>query len=339
MPNRLTTSHQLPLDFDDEIITAGSSFLPQTQVSPTMMTGAIHTIKLRQIWSKFSTHLFPTSALCSHDFHIDNGPSIEEFRLELEDWRATAPVSGDRSQDSPLSVFASQGWFQLAYDHSILLLYRHYVMDTKPYKCSPPLPKTPEIVDRAFEECYAKAKDMCLLYRRLYQNPSIQFTWGSLHMLFFGALTYLFCLWKSKSIRDNTRQRDVMNTCMACQTVLVIIAERWKLATSYRDLFEKLSERTISMMCGDLSQDVETTVGSDVPEGGHGDPTDLLQDWNIGFEGLDFPPESEWLVTELVQGLQDADPSEFFDFTDIGAEYDAPVGAYDLAQDWDVRVS
>jgi hypothetical protein len=38
---------------------------------------------------------------------------------------------------------------------------------------------------------------------------------------------------------------------MACTTVLIIIAERWNEASSYRDIFELLSESTITMICGD----------------------------------------------------------------------------------------
>ncbi len=299
------------------------------------MTGAIHTIKLRQIWSKFSTHLFPTSSLCSHDNHGDSGPTIEELRQELEDWRATAPVVVDPPLDSPLSVFASIGWFQLAYNHSILLLYRHYIMDTKPYKCSPPLPKTPDIVNRAFEECFAKAQDQCLLYRRMYQNPSIQFTWGSLHMLFFSGLTYLYCLWRSKPIRDAAKQRDVVNTCMACQTVLVIIAERWKLATSYRDLFETLSDRTISMMCGDLVP--ETTLPrSSSPEADTVEQERVLpsQDWTNNFDGLDIPPESEWMVSELFQTAQGLDPTEWDDITNIDVDFSFQPDAFHHPAMW-----
>jgi hypothetical protein len=274
--------------------------------------------------------------LCNHDV-CQHGPSIEELRQDLEDWRASAPASPDQNDSSPLSTFGSHGFFQLAYDHSILLLYRHYIMDTKPYKCSPPLPKTPEIVERAFEECYAKAKDLCLLYRRLYQNPSIQFTWGSLHMLFFGGLTYLYCLWKSRSVREGAKQREVLNTSMACQTVLVVIAERCKLATSYRDLFEKLSERTISMMSGDLDPNVhsfDSNTANPAPDV----EADILpgQTWTGGVEGLDFPPETEWLVSELVQELQGTQ-NETFDFIDANQGYDFQLQSFDPVLDWGVN--
>ncbi|KAK5169733.1 uncharacterized protein LTR77_005711 [Saxophila tyrrhenica] len=318
---------ELPLDVDDEQITPAGILPAVPQRSPTTMTGTIHLIKLRQIWSKFSTHLFPTSSLCSHGDHVDSSPTIEELREQLEQWRASAPTIFDQPSDTPLSVFASRGWFHVAYNHSILLLYRHYLMDTKPYKCSRPLPRTPEIVDRAYQESHSKARDLCLIYRRLYQNPCIKFTWSSLHMTFYSGLTYLYCLWRSKSIRDAAKQRDVFNTLNACQTVLVVLAERWKLAASYRDLFETLSERTISMMSGDLDQEATPGTATGTATATHDDaagpePVLAAQDWSNGFDGMDLPPESEWMISEMVQGVQDADANIFEDFTNVEINYD-----------------
>lgn len=154
-------------------------------------------------------------------------------------------------------MFASNDWFGLAYHYSILLLYRHYIIDSSEPTLPVPDPVTqedsePDARDRAFEICATHARQMCLGYRRLYQSQrsQIQFTWGSLHILFLGGLTYLYCLWKSPYIRKRTRQSTVINTCMACTTVLIVIAERWNEASSYRDIFELLSESTITMICG-----------------------------------------------------------------------------------------
>jgi hypothetical protein len=93
---------------------------------------------------------------------------------------------------------------------------------------------------------------------------------------------------------------------MACTTVLIIIAERWKVATSYRDIFEALSERTISMICG-----TGTLPPPEPPSSGLGadfwnyNPSDLPnQDWVVGMDDLAMPQESEWLVQELLQGFR-----------------------------------
>ncbi|KXH27020.1 hypothetical protein CSIM01_12595 [Colletotrichum simmondsii] len=320
---------ELPLDIDDENVTSGG-LLSASRTSntdpPTLMTGFIHAIKLRRLWTKISDNLYPPTTRrcgCGHT------ATIESLRQELEEWRAKTPDQLNYSRAHPLSVFTSRSWFQLAYDHSILLLYRHYMMGGSPAANH----STPdgaghggnlndnEATERALEECAVRAREMCMLYRRVYQSSSVQFTWGSLHILFLGGLTYLYCLWRSKRVRDSTRQADVVTTCMACTTVLIIIAERWNLATSYRDIFEALSQRTITMVCNDgqkptaaAPSGVNTSLPAIGP--GPGAETDMhaafgggaapsMQDWIMGLDDLSIPQESEWLVQELLQGVRD----------------------------------
>ncbi|KAI7976151.1 hypothetical protein EIK77_002004 [Talaromyces pinophilus] len=252
---------ELPLDIDDEYITRDGLLCPPRQNPsdpPTQLTGALHSIKLRQLWSKFRNNLYPTNPHHESDSsRCPNRIPVEALRQELEEWRATSPDRLENIHARPLSVFASNDWFGLAYHYSILLLYRHYIIDSSEPAVQVPDPLTqedsePDARDRAFEICATHARQMCLGYRKLYQSQrsQIQFTWGSLHILFLGGLTYLYCLWKSPYIRKRTRQSTVINTCMACTTVLIIIAERWNEASSYRDIFELLSESTITMICG-----------------------------------------------------------------------------------------
>lgn len=50
------------MDIDDENITTTGLLQPPRMGAtdpPTTMTGAIHVIKLRKLWSKYSTHLYP----------------------------------------------------------------------------------------------------------------------------------------------------------------------------------------------------------------------------------------------------------------------------------------
>ncbi|OKL56596.1 hypothetical protein UA08_08175 [Talaromyces atroroseus] len=249
---------ELPLDIDDEHITRDGLLCPPRENPldpPTQLTGALHSIKLRRLWSKFNDNLYSHHG--GDGGRTSNGLAVEALRQELEEWRATSPDKLDNLHARPLSVFASNDWFQLAYGYSILLLYRHYIIDSPDPTAQAPSPLIqengePDVRDRAFEICSTHARQMCLMYRRLYQSQhsQIQFTWGSLHILFLSGLTYLYCLWKSPYIRKRTPQSIVINTCMACTTVLIIIAERWNEASSYRDIFELLSESTITMICG-----------------------------------------------------------------------------------------
>jgi len=101
--------------------------------------------------------------------------------------------------------------------------------------------------------------------------------------------------------------------------VLVIIAERWSLAASYRDLFEALSEYTINMVFGSL--------GKQGPDGGFANshlpsnnslmaavPSNeastqfvfddsQLDNWLVNAEQMNVPDESEWLVHDFIRGF------------------------------------
>jgi hypothetical protein len=289
---------ELPCDLEDEHITK-NGFTKDPRLNPreppTYISGAIHVIKLRQLWSKFVHHLYPTATrpLVSHS--ANRQVSVIHLRQELEEWRAAIPDHIEHVETQPLSVFASKTWFQLAYAHSILLLYR-------PCITSLPPPDDQQSVELAFEQCALRAREICLLYRRLYQSSTIQFTWGSLHIFFTAGLTYLYCLWRCKNVREAARQSDVVNTCMACNMVLVIMAERWPQATTYRDTFEALSQKTISMICSDLTQSPATFADASGPTGM--DQSGLMQDRSTDFNCIPVSDESEWFVQELLQDMR-----------------------------------
>ncbi|OQE39808.1 hypothetical protein PENCOP_c006G01253 [Penicillium coprophilum] len=303
---------ELPMDIEDENIThSGIMASPRAtddQV-PTIMTGTLHVIKLRQLWAKFHANLY--SPQLQYATTGSQFATVDTLRQELEEWHLSAPTHLDYASSHPLSVFASDEWFQIAYNHSVLILYRLYITGILGKRCqgsgrnesnSTDHIEEEENLQRAFENCSRCARDICVLYRRLYQKSTVQFTWGSLHILFLAGLTYLYCLWRSWRVRQQTKQSEVINTCMACTTVLVIIAERWNLATSYRDIFETLSEKTISMICGDdklagpaPSQSQWTAPSDTLP------PGMLSRDWSLGFEDLSIPQGSDWFIQEFLQ--------------------------------------
>lgn len=260
------------------------------------MTGAIHVIKLRRLWSKIGNTIYPAMTQSPVNQEVAKKPLMDQLRAELEAWHSEIPYAPDTAGLDPLSVFASREWFRLAYDHSILILYRHWITHKA-------LPGEEDSVEEALECCMQKAKELCLLYRRLFQYQSLQFTWGSLHILFLGGLTYLYCIWKSAKVRQATKRMDIINTCMACNTALVIIAERWSKAVPYRDIFEVLSERTISLVCGDGSLSQDATGASHASDRNHSIEPQAVGDWALEIGADDIPVDSEWFVQELLQGM------------------------------------
>lgn len=274
------------------------------------MTGVIHVIKLRQLWSRISDNLYPNIfRLAEKNFY--DSTQFENLRQELEEWRSGAPDELDTFNASPLSVFDSPNWFHIAYDYSILLLYRPRI--TCPLATLRD-PQKSQSIDAAFQICSDSARDICQRYRRLYQvRRRVQFTWGSLHILFLAGLTFNYCLWRSRRVRESTPQSVVVNTCMACTTLLVIIAERWSQASSYRDIFESLSERTINMMSGDNCN--TQTEGMGVSSAQVAElPAPLASNPDLDSDGLDWmnsdhnqarPPDMESYapVQEWIMGI------------------------------------
>ncbi|KAF4461429.1 transcription activator acu-15 [Fusarium albosuccineum] len=293
---------ELPLDINDEHINAlGLLQNPRTspEEAPTSMTGAIHIIKLRRLWSKIGNNIYPTITKSSMSQEVAKKPLMDQLAEELEEWHANIPQPPDTGGLDPLSVFASREWFRLAYDQSVLLLYRYWITHKPP-------PGEEESVEQALASCAQKAKEICILYRRLFQYQSMQFTWGSLHILFLGGLTYLYCIWKSARVRQVAKKMDVINTCMACNTALVIIAERWNKATPYRDIFEVLSEKTIGLVCGD-ERNPQVDKSATTPAAGRGGAdSQPLEDWIMELGASEMPTESEWFVQELLQGMRNS---------------------------------
>ncbi|RAH42908.1 uncharacterized protein BO95DRAFT_419867 [Aspergillus brunneoviolaceus CBS 621.78] len=312
---------ELPSDIDDEYITCQGFLQPPRSSQAeahTTMTGAIHVVRLRQIWSKISDNLYSNTSNSS-DGNPSDSTFLERLRLELENWRLGAPNELDTTNVSSLAVFGSPDWFHLAYDYSILLLYRPLIT------CQPePLGDMQrlESIDAAFQVCFDCARDICQRYRRLYQRQGrVHFTWGSLHILFLAGLTFNYCIWRSRRLREDTTPGVVVNTCMACTTLLAIIAERWSQASSYRDIFETLSERTITMMHRDYPHGARREEAAVSPparameamsswatgSGLNSDGVDWMRsDHNLA-EHADFEayaPFQEW-----IEGLDDGPPA------------------------------
>lgn len=292
---------------------------------PGPLTGAIHIIKLRRIWSKIGNTIYSPSFKLGDSTCSGVLSHILDLRRELDEWRDNIPVQPEVPDTGPITVFGSRDWFQLAYCHSVLLLYRHHLTCTASQASTDHC--TWDDTDAAYLECAARAREICLLYRRTYQRSPVRYTWGSLHILFLGGLTYLHCLWSSEAVRKSVRQMDVINTCTACTMVLVIIAERWSKARTYRDVFEQLSEQTLAFICGgtEASGQMGTSQTlapvSDSSHPGYSRPysnaptppgDSQLDDWIFNLETGNVDEYDPWLVQDLLRGFGDPKESSSF---------------------------
>ena len=198
------------------------------------MSTAIHVFKLRQIWARIQPALYSRTSDHSLVDEIFDG-QIAQLRADLDVWLATKPHSRPISKND-LSIFAKAEWYQMNYDYTILLLYRSQLTVYQGKN------------QQLFEDCLRASGNICRGYRQMYIGTHVRYTWGTLHCLFLAGLTYLHCLWTSPAARDLVLLGDVSKTCTDCTMVLVAIAEGWKHAASYRDTFDVLASRTMTML-------------------------------------------------------------------------------------------
>ena len=176
----------------------------------------------------------------------------ESFKAELKEWRDSAPtqLASNRAHNN---AFGSPEWFELMYHHSVLLLYRHSMISQHRSALGDAAGQ-PSV----YLECASSAQAICRLYRQLYMSQRLNDTWGALHLLFLGGVTFLYCLWTSPEARRAFRLDRVSSTCTSCVVVLAVMAERWRAVEPYRDTFEMLADWTQTMLA-----EVEAAV---VPE-------------------------------------------------------------------------
>ncbi|RSL44194.1 hypothetical protein CEP51_016261 [Fusarium floridanum] len=279
---------EIDAEFPVDSITLDESGDPSGDMSSRLATSTVlgkHFFRLRCIWGGIHDALFSNVTTSPLEYKAHQ-TSVGQLRAELNVWLSTAAPPPPRTGPE-ISIFPSQEWYRMAYNETILLLYRGLLSDSE---------GTP---DSVFLECMQAAEALCQTYRRKYLGSSIGYTWQAVHALFLAGLTYLHCLWACPAARDATRYDDASAMFTSCTMLLAIMAERWEGAEPYRDIFEVLSRRALRMMvdtrsgetasqaassgaldAGDMSQWLEDMAGQGLLDGFDSILSDLLGDFN-----------------------------------------------------------
>ncbi|KAH8696217.1 fungal-specific transcription factor domain-containing protein [Talaromyces proteolyticus] len=286
-------SAEFPMDFNDSLITDTLQGTPRSPNNPpTSMSTAIHVFRLRCLWARIHHSLYSENALANAN-DVTYRSRIEELRAELDEWLASAPQVIPRTGRT-LSIFATRAWYELNYNYTVLLLYRTELAEGR------------DSANTIFSDCIKAAKDICTQYRRLYVGTPIRHTWGTLRCIFFAGLVYLHCLWTAPGIRDTIQYDDVSRTCTDATMVLVVIAQAWEEAAPYRDLFETLANRTMTMIVN-RNNGVHT---SSYPRAS-ADPTDqeTLTQWMADIANTGMSDEMEELLAGFIDEFMTYDVS------------------------------
>lgn len=251
-----------------------------------MMTYAIHGFRIRSLLGCIQTALYSDCNLRSPE---TRQARVQQLSVELDEWWASRPPPVVPPEERALSFYMTPDFYEANYNYAILQLYRVQITDGK--NSAP---------DEVFLKCLDAAKNTCRSFRRQFFGKQIAYTWSAVHELFLAGLTYVYCLWTSPAAREVSRQDQVSSTCTDCTLVLVILAERWADAGPYRDIFEVLASRTMTMLA-DL-QEGKQVGPTALVQGQKAYPEDLPQ-WVAGITDTGYSTGADWLLSELIDEL------------------------------------
>jgi hypothetical protein len=148
---------------------------PSILPTPLDLSTFIQIIKLRQLNSTIQCIFYPADTV-----GLDAGfanTQRDSVRATLENWIGSIP----RYTSPTTAVFQAVEWFQIAYNHALLLIYR-------------PSPACPEITTKTLQTCGDASISLITLYLALYSKNKFAYTWVSLHSLFLANVTMLYTL-------------------------------------------------------------------------------------------------------------------------------------------------
>ena len=143
-----------------------------------------------------------------------------------------------------MSFFTSDYWYEFCYNYTILYLYRGHLVNLGS-----------GVSESIAMELFNAAGTLCHDVRNRLLSKRTTYTWGALHTIFVSGLTYLHCLWSSAAVREASRYDVVSRTCTNCTIMLVLIAQWNDDAEPYRDMFEALATRTLTMITENGNKD------------------------------------------------------------------------------------
>jgi hypothetical protein len=209
---------------------------------PTNVTRAIFSIRLRALQGRIHTVMYSDTRKPGSQQELDN--TTTQLHLDLETWNADLPELLAPTGPA-LSLFMTTDWALLVYNQAKLQLLRPQLtrQDVNSGKLG------------IIETCVSLSADLCHAYRRQYFGKPTTHTWGALHELFLAGLTYVYCIRISPTSRGRLGYQSISKTCTDCTITFVILAERWKDAAPYRDLFEAISSSTLALAASPASAD------------------------------------------------------------------------------------
>ncbi|KAH8429207.1 Zn(II)2Cys6 transcription factor [Aspergillus melleus] len=213
------------------------TLIPQTTDTSTF----IHIIKLRRL-----------NAAIYQEFHSSGSATTQQEELrkrrdsyfsELNHWLITAP-----RYIGTACTFQSMEWFQIAFHHAVLFLYR-------PSRAAP-MPSSSDL-----RVCTESAIGLISSYSSLYARNKIKYTFVAIHSLFMAAVTMLYALRASPPLRQELTKPVVQTNVLTFLTLFRGISNGRVVGEKCSNIVERLGNAILTLFddvsASDIVMDTE----------------------------------------------------------------------------------
>lgn len=231
-------SMPLPLQLTDGQL---NEFIQSPHVEETLiphvadMSTFIHIIKLRRINAGVYKTFHSIGPVLLDDTDLDqlrNG-----YFMELNQWLIAAP-----RYMQTLSTFQSTEWFQIAFHHAVLSLYR-------PSRAAP----TPSPHD--LQICTESAIGLISSYSALYARNRIKYTFVAIHSLFMAAVTMLYSLRAFAPLRRDLTKPVVQTNLLTFLTLFRGICNGSDVGEKCCGIVQRLGDSILTLFENEIQAD------------------------------------------------------------------------------------
>lgn len=229
-------SVQLPTQHTDEQLVKNDSteYMPDIVDTSTF----IHVVKLRRLNARIYQALHLSEQLSTPDL-LNLRDNLYE---QLNEWLLTAP-----RYLTAKSMFQMPEWFQIAYHQAILNLYR-------PSQAAP-LP-TPD----GLQLCADSSINLVVAYASLYAKNKVSYSFIALTSIFMAAVTMLYSLRASASVRQSSSRGVTETNINTCLTLFRGISDGRDIAEKCVRIISKLGIATLALFDRPDVQDTQVDM-------------------------------------------------------------------------------
>ncbi|KAI9932432.1 hypothetical protein ASPWEDRAFT_46965 [Aspergillus wentii DTO 134E9] len=220
----------LPLQLTDDELSYSAEFpdLSRTTIPQVTDTSTfIHIIKLRKINAGVYRSFHSIGCTLSEPTELDIIRNC--YYSELNQWLITAP-----RYINTLSTFQSMEWFQIAFHHAVLSLYR-------PSRAAP-MPSSDDL-----RVCTESAIGLISSYSGLYARNRIKYTFVAIHSLFMAAVSMLYALRASPPLRQELTRPVVQTNIFTFLTLFRGISNGRAVGEKCSNIVERLGNSILTL--------------------------------------------------------------------------------------------